>query len=285
MLSPQRKCNPGSTNLQDISLKAVPGTMKIHQVLTELPGKISHRSLSCLCNKKICRCFEVQEFTLCSDVKQVASPQVTESTISKQTTKNEAYFEALLEDLRSSNSYKELQATCNAYRKEIGKLQLTTSPNFATLRPDLHALSLVPDDIISSCHLTPVQVTGDGDCLPRSGSVLVFGDENHPMEMRARIAIELATHEDEYLDHSFLKQGTNLTDKKAKILPTSFTMYSDHYMPGRRITKRVIREVFRKEVRKVGELRSFMGIWQLFALSNVLMKPIYSVYPIVAIQM
>ena len=55
-------------------------------------------------------------------------------------------------------------------------------------------------------------------------------------------------------------------------------MYADHYIPGRRITKGVICEVFKKEVRRVAELRSFMGIWQLFALSNVLMKPINSAY-------
>ena len=92
VISPE-KVQFGLTNLQDISIKIILCSVKIHQFLTKLCGKISHSSLSWLCNKKIGRCFETQDFIWCSGVKQVVNPQATESTISKQTTQNEAYSE------------------------------------------------------------------------------------------------------------------------------------------------------------------------------------------------
>ncbi|CAC5372461.1 unnamed protein product [Mytilus coruscus] len=56
-------------------------------------------------------------------------------------------------------------------------------------------------------------------------------------------------------------------------------MYSDEYEHGTVLTDRVIEDIFEQEIMKVRKSKSFMGIWQMFALSNVLKRLIFSVYP------
>ena len=56
-------------------------------------------------------------------------------------------------------------------------------------------------------------------------------------------------------------------------------MYSDEYVPGTRLTKETIRNVFETEVIKLTRIRSFMGIWEICALATVLQRPVFSVYP------
>ena len=49
-----------------------------------------------------------------------------------------------------------------------------------------------PKDLPEELHgRIPAIVYCDGNCLPRSGSVLAFGNENHFNEIRCRIALEL----------------------------------------------------------------------------------------------
>lgn len=43
-------------------------------------------------------------------------------------------------------------------------------------------------------------------------------------------------------------------------------------------TVRVIEDIFEQEIMKVRKSKSFMGIWQMFALLSVLKRPIFSVY-------
>ncbi|KAI0209280.1 hypothetical protein LSAT2_006002, partial [Lamellibrachia satsuma] len=78
------------------------------------------------------------------------------------------------------------------------------------------ALKLMPSDVSenTSC-LTPVSVSADGNCLPRSGSVLAFGHENLADEIRTRFFIELELNEDYNTNGSFLRQGGEFDDKGA----------------------------------------------------------------------
>jgi len=47
-------------------LPAVPGTMRIHQVITLAPGELIHRDVSCMCTTQKqfnCKCFNTQCFS------------------------------------------------------------------------------------------------------------------------------------------------------------------------------------------------------------------------------
>ena len=91
---------------------------------------------------------------------------------------------------------------------------------------------LVPDDIQPNSPMFPAQVEGDGNCLSRTTSVLCYGHEQAHIEMRARIVIELAAHYELYLDIEY-QLGTN---QKSKTVTPSFAMFSDHFIPGKKIS-------------------------------------------------
>ncbi|CAG2208384.1 THAP9 [Mytilus edulis] len=51
------------------------------------------------------------------------------------------------------------------------------------------------------------------------------------------------------------------------------------YLPGIHLTENIIRSIYQKEIMKIRLDKTYMGIWQIHALSSVLCTPIYSVYP------
>ena len=98
------------------------------------------------------------------------------------------------------------------------------------------ASMLMPSDVSeNTSSLSPVSVSADGNCLPRSGSVLAFGQENFADEIRARLVIELALNEDYYLNGLFLRQGAEFDDKAAERLSISYVMYNDQYDPSSKV--------------------------------------------------
>lgn len=58
-----------------------------------------------------------------------------------------------------------------------------------------------------------------------------------------------------------------------------FAMYSESYLPGLLLNATSINTLFQNEVVNVSRDKCYMGIWQLFALSSILKRPIVSVYP------
>ena len=69
-------------------------------------------------------------------------------------------------------------------------------------------MNLKPNDVDVIKDLVPVKVSADGDCLPHSGSILIFGKGAFDVEVKARIIVELAAHRDFYLDeHHLLKRN------------------------------------------------------------------------------
>ena len=80
---------------------------------------------------------------------------------------------------------------------------------------DAHALSRMPSDIPTGMY--PVETVADGDCLPRTLSKLIFGTEEHHLEVRARIVIEAVNGIEEYLDSKYLEVGAQAIHEKASI--------------------------------------------------------------------
>ena len=120
---------------------------------------------------------------------------------------------------------------------------------------------------------------GDGNCLPYSGSVIAFGNQDHGEEMRVRIVVEMVLHKDLYLSESHLKKGLVQCQTLNSISKT-YAMFSEEYMPGKdTVGKANIEEIYKKEALKITRPGSFMGMWQLCALSSVLGKRLVSVHP------
>lgn len=137
---------------------------------------------------------------------------------------------------------------------------------------------MLPTDVDLD-NILPVRVVGDGNCLPRAVSVLAFGNENRHQELRARITIELAIHEDTYINPAYLKIGTSMATISANKIPVSYAMYSDMYTAGDVITPAVVKRIFQKEVMNICKINTYMGIWQIHGLASVIKRPVFSVYP------
>ena len=144
---------------------------------------------------------------------------------------------------------------CNYYLVDIDSYDIEydfeISMDSCNLEIDTNAVDNVPEDVPSDPFLVPVVVPACGDCLPYCGSVYAFQNANHPLEMRARIIIELAIHKALYLDANNLRKGVAITDKQASLLPTTYTMMSGIYFPGTRMTRAVIEEVFAQELQSI----------------------------------
>ncbi|XP_050388651.1 uncharacterized protein LOC126820602 [Patella vulgata] len=117
----------------------------------------------------------------------------------------------------------------------------------------------------------PVEIYGDGNCLPRSASMLIFGNQLRHVEIRIRIALEMVSFESVYLDNEFLRHG--LTDTSIDILKW-YSVLS----PFVKETN-VPLQLFRKEAKDCIANGKYMGPWNMHALASVMKTRIVSVYP------
>ena len=81
------------------------------------------------------------------------------------------------------------------------------------------------------------------------------------------------------VDLSNLKKG--LEEEPKYLITKTFALYSDEYKHGidHLNLPSTIQEIYQREVMKIRQSYSYMGIWQIFALSSILKNKIYSVYP------
>lgn len=193
----------------------------------------------------------------------------------------ENFFKSMLIEFHSSNDYADLRAKClNTYVDLPYDISYQTSLSIVDNRftVDLVALDLCPDDIPENKVLFPVKVKPDGDCLAHCGSICAFGNEMKEVEIRARIIRELIISKSKYLDYTYLRKGVDITDTEAQKLPAEYAMFSEYY-EMEHMSEKNIENVFEKEVLSICKKGVYMGIWQIFALANVLQSNIYSVYP------
>ena len=67
------------------------------------------------------------------------------------------------------------------------------------------------------------------------------------------------------VDNTSLKGESELDED----LPTVYAMYSEHYS-GQKLSEQAVRSIREAEVEQCAKPASYMGIWQLHALSNIL---------------
>lgn len=113
---------------------------------------------------------------------------------------------------------------------DIGNVQATVLTTGLPI--DETALTLFPTDVPGDI-LYPVCVQADGNCLPYTGSVIAFGNDNHATEIRVRIIVKLALNSDLYLSQEYLQRGLSCPSKV--YLANSYAMYSEEYVPDEKI--------------------------------------------------
>ncbi|CAG2232244.1 unnamed protein product [Mytilus edulis] len=198
----------------------------------------------------------------------------------------EAFFLKTLNNLASCTTFTDVHKMCTKIQNEIERQQFNIDYNYfpsilnTGISVDEDSLQIFPKDISQKelLELTPVRIGADGNCLPYTGSVFAFGDQKRAEEIRVRMIIEQTIFKDCYLDQDYLKRGTD-NSYTNNALSKTYAMYSDEYIPNERLSLRKVEMVYKQEVMKITKNRSYMGIWQLFSLSSILCRPLFSVYP------
>ncbi|XP_070178222.1 vertnin-like [Littorina saxatilis] len=129
-----------------------------------------------------------------------------------------------------------------------------------SLRVDAISKDLYPSD---GPNFTPFSIYGDGNCLPRCCSLLAYGTEEHHLEMRVRIVIELAVNKAHYLSYPVAR---------------FCAQYSDQYH-GEVLSDLAVERIYEAEIFDACRPGTYMGFWQMLAVSSVLQVSLWSVYP------
>ena len=302
-------------HLNTVALKAVSGTLHIHQIIVMNPGIIGYRNLSCechlgkehdghgykravVCNTGKCAdennnaCQKAKDYHAAECNRQVKTNKCSadvkgnitnyEKYSCKKSKNSVTKFSAVLKNLSKCKTYVELIRKCKSLK--LKNLERDDPPKVSVFTHHFEVeydfIPDIPEDLKDQDEreLFPCEVLADGNCLPSCGSVFAFGNITETDEMRVRIIYEQVMHEDVYLDDEYL--GLGIKDKSLQEgLSKRFSQYSEFYVPGVCLTNDIIKDIYRREVLSITEDRSFMGIWQMFALASVLELPLYSVYP------
>ncbi|XP_070184371.1 uncharacterized protein [Littorina saxatilis] len=182
---------------------------------------------------------------------------------------NKTFFRKLSTELTSCASFSEVQEKARFWQQHAEDIKIPDSSNenpALGCRIDSQAATLLPSDLQGRCF--PLSVYGDGNCFFRALSLLLYGTQDHHQEMRVRVVMAMALNPKLFLDgNNWRREFHNVTGEeiiKVAVLtsaePASSSPFEDEVMA----------------MRKNG---TYAGLWEFFAASHVLKRPIQSVFP------
>ena len=172
---------------------------------------------------------------------------------------------AILRALGQQRSFVQLQRYIRA--NPIPEIVCVASDNILqsdTNILDLVALHHIPED--TSSGFAPVQIEGDGNCLTCTISYLLSKTEDMHTEIRVCIIYEAVLNMGSYLDDNYVSNGANNFYDNGT-LPEQYAQYSDNYNPHVAFS---MLQLYKREVLDICKDCSFMGIWQVFQVANVI---------------
>lgn len=249
-------------------LTTIPGTRQYHHIAKVSDHKIKARTLACFCHSCLyglgdaCSNATQTGHWTTHDLRKPASSCKTGETQVLQP----GDLEQLMKTLQQCGAESKRRRAAAISFNDVGAPQL----NIVTCRGsvDKIALDIMPDNMPG---YVPVVITADGNCLPRCASVVAYLTEENHVEMRLRIAVEMILHQQDYLSDVYLSRGEPLTTAEIATLVPQYC--------GQNLTKRHISRLYSEEVKDVLTPSTSVGLWQLFAMSSVLQRPVLSVFP------
>ena len=129
------------------------------------------------------------------------------------------------------------------------------------------------------CH-HPVITGMDGNCFCRSISRLVFGSQEHHLQIRCRIVMDSVMKLVDYTDHNYLMRNGAHIHKKCSNIASYYCTYSGVKQVGNRdATIQGIQSVFREDVLRIRNIGEYCGLWQFHLAANVLNSKITMMFP------
>ena len=284
-------------NVRSKEVKKLAGIKKIHSVRTTgIDGTVEVRSLSCFCfgcirgsgcsNRNIVDDWKVKSFEPNSRNVKLAtkkhwskhkkinsSKHIRNRTSRQQGCENE--WLEIASKLQSCTTFRQLQ-------EEVSQITLSTKivTDYCSLtinNPIVDAISvgLYPHDAPPGC--TPISVYGDGNCLTRTLSVIAYGNERKHEEIRARLCVEGVVNKQYYLDNDYL----NLNGTFEADLVEYLAIVSESYnaLNTRNWNRAIMEKIYEHEVLSVAKLGQYCSMWQVYQATNVIGRPIVSVFP------
>ena len=129
------------------------------------------------------------------------------------------------------------------------------------------------------CH-HPVITGMDGNCFCRSISRLVFGSQEHHLQIRCRIVMDSVMKVVDYTDHNYLMRNCSHIHRRCSNIASYYCTYSGVKQVGNRdSTIQGIQSVFREDVLRIRNLGEYCGLWQFHSAANVLNSKITMMFP------
>lgn len=179
-------------------------------------------------------------------------------------------YEETLQELRNVQSIRELCQLCTITKKVVGAFKFSVEGNLANLPIDRFALRFVPEELEGR---VPLVSTGNGSCLFNSVSMLMCGTERLSQELRVRTIVEMSLNMNTYI-HS--KQLQLMVKAEDLLLQPQ----SSKYATDEELDLDVWRISYEESLLEfVHSPSAFADTSCISALANVLMNPIFLVYP------
>ena len=146
---------------------------------------------------------------------------------------------------------------------------------------DTAAKKDIPSDICQRFKVHyPICIEPDGNCFFRSISRLLYGSEDHHIEMRCRIIIDSVGNLKNYTDHDYLMRCASHVHKNCSNIASYYCSYSGVSNVGiRDQSSKGIQSVFRDDVMRICKLKQHCGPWQFHSAANVLNSKLIMVFP------
>ena len=240
----------------------IPGTRNLHSVRYVQDNILAVRNLSCFCSA----CID-HEFENCSSKSLSGGWELIKRVVSdvkpQQITRTD-FFSGLQTRMASCKTFSELLALCSSCQSDIARFELPSqninSTTLSSKDVDAKAAALLPACCPNG--LKPKNIVSDGNCLPRTLSFLVFGSEEHHIEMRCRIVYELCFYKYHYTSDA--QMGLDFLSLYRMLSPQM---------------SHSIVSTFEQETLSVARLSEFMGNWQVHACASILHSPVFSIHP------
>ena len=146
---------------------------------------------------------------------------------------------------------------------QVTSVKCVTHPVSSTLYP-----SDAPNNLV------PTYCYGDGNCLYRAASMLLFGDPEHHIELRVRVNCELTSNEDQYLNAEAMTAASSC-DVRNLINTIKECSLSDAQCTN------TITNGYRNDIMASFSNGIYANLWHLYGLATVTGLPVMSIYPIV----
>lgn len=185
----------------------------------------------------------------------------------------------IFERVQNCDTYSSLEEIIETFdRSEITPITREVITSARGFRIDLVAQECMPAEVKGL--YIPLKTYGDGNCYPRSVSKAVYATEDNHVEIRMRLLIEGVTNRDIYLSNEYLAIGARQFHSRAD-LPLVFAAYSGQYVPDYSADRRdeIVQEVYQNEMLALKNLGVYMGMWQIAQTTNILNRPVTSVFP------